>query len=57
MAGLNDQMFGRWLSANETVISVDTMSGKAEAIGYGTTQGIEHKTYSPLLSMIIKELL
>lgn len=57
MVGLNDQMFGRWLSANETVISVDTMSGKAEAIGYGTTQGIEHKTYSLLLSMIIKELL
>lgn len=36
--GLNDQMFGRWLSANETVISVDMMSGKAEAIGYGSTQ-------------------
>ncbi|KAF7130117.1 hypothetical protein RHSIM_Rhsim10G0015700 [Rhododendron simsii] len=40
LVGLNDQMFGRWLSANETVISVDTMSGKAEAIGYGTTQVI-----------------
>lgn len=55
MVGLNDQMFGRWLSANETVISVDMMSGKAEAIGYGSTQGIE--SHAPLLLTIIKELL
>ncbi|KAL7244357.1 hypothetical protein ACSBR1_016574 [Camellia fascicularis] len=31
--GLNDQVFGLWLSANESVIYVDMMSGKAEAIG------------------------
>ncbi|CAL5434444.1 unnamed protein product [Camellia sinensis] len=30
---LNDQVFGLWLSANESVIYVDMMSGKAEAIG------------------------
>lgn len=35
--GLNDQVFGLWLSANESVIYVDMMSGKAEAIGEGTT--------------------
>ncbi|THG11417.1 hypothetical protein TEA_017122 [Camellia sinensis var. sinensis] len=33
MLGLNDQVFGLWLSANESVIYVDMMSGKAEAIG------------------------
>ncbi|XP_028054842.1 nuclear pore complex protein GP210-like isoform X1 [Camellia sinensis] len=30
--GLNDQVFGRWLSANESVIYVDMISGKDEAI-------------------------
>ncbi|PSS30358.1 Nuclear pore complex protein [Actinidia chinensis var. chinensis] len=38
--GLNDQMFGRWLSGNESVISVDMLSGKAAATGEGTTQVI-----------------
>ncbi|GMP29371.1 hypothetical protein CsSME_00004505 [Camellia sinensis var. sinensis] len=38
--GLNDLVFGRWLSANESVIYVDMMSGKAEAIGEGTTRVI-----------------
>ncbi|KAF5943411.1 hypothetical protein HYC85_017488 [Camellia sinensis] len=35
--GLNDQVFGLWLSANESVMYVDMLSGKAEAIGEGTT--------------------
>ncbi|XP_028091019.1 nuclear pore complex protein GP210 isoform X1 [Camellia sinensis] len=38
--GLNDLVFGHWLSANESVIYVDMMSGKAEAIGEGTTRVI-----------------
>ena len=46
---LNDQMFGRWLSGNESVISVDMLTGKAAATGEGTTQGIEHRTCFPLL--------
>ncbi|KAK0591220.1 hypothetical protein LWI29_037217 [Acer saccharum] len=36
--GFNDQVFGHWLSANESVISVDRSSGKAEAVGIGSTQ-------------------
>ncbi|KAL7256965.1 hypothetical protein ACSBR1_010830 [Camellia fascicularis] len=38
--GLNDQVFGHWLSANESVIYVDMMFGKAEAIGEGTIRVI-----------------
>ncbi|PRQ54034.1 putative invasin/intimin cell-adhesion [Rosa chinensis] len=36
--GLNDQISGRWLTANESVISVSPLSGEAEVIGEGTTQ-------------------
>ncbi|KAL5860539.1 hypothetical protein ACOSQ4_001835 [Xanthoceras sorbifolium] len=36
--GFNDQVSGHWLSANESVISVDRPSGKAEAVGIGSTQ-------------------
>ncbi|XP_057962885.1 nuclear pore complex protein GP210 isoform X2 [Malania oleifera] len=36
--GLNDEVFGPWLSANESVIYVETQSGKAHAVGEGTTQ-------------------
>ena len=46
MVGLNDQVFGRWLSANESVLYVKMISGKAEAIGEGTTRGIEQNIFS-----------
>ncbi|XP_050383609.1 nuclear pore complex protein GP210 [Argentina anserina] len=36
--GLNDQISGRWLNGNESVISVSPLSGEAEVIGVGTTQ-------------------
>ncbi|KAJ9135376.1 hypothetical protein P3X46_032567 [Hevea brasiliensis] len=36
--GIDDHVSGRWLSANESVISVDMTSGKAEAVGIGSTQ-------------------
>ena len=49
VVGLNDQMFGRWLSGNESVISVDMLTGKAAATGEGTTQGIEQRTCFSLL--------
>lgn len=39
MVGYNDQLPGHWFSANESVISVDEPSGKAEAVGIGSTQG------------------
>lgn len=38
--GLDDQIFGQWFSANESIVSVDLLSGKAEAIGEGTTHVI-----------------
>ncbi|XAR51910.1 hypothetical protein NMG60_11006706 [Bertholletia excelsa] len=38
--GLNDKVSGRWLSANESVVSVDNMSGKAKATGEGITKVI-----------------
>lgn len=34
--GLNDQAAGQWLSANESIVSVDSLSGKAVARGEGT---------------------
>lgn len=39
MLGLNDQVSGHWVTANSSVISVDTLSGMAEAVGEGTTHG------------------
>ncbi|GAV68566.1 RRM_1 domain-containing protein/Big_2 domain-containing protein [Cephalotus follicularis] len=36
--GFDDRVFGRWLSANESVLSVDMASGKAQAIGIGSTR-------------------
>ncbi|KAK3033069.1 hypothetical protein RJ639_035695 [Escallonia herrerae] len=36
--GLSDQIPGRWSSANASVIAIDTLSGKAEAVGEGATQ-------------------
>lgn len=36
--GSNDQVFGQWLTANESVISVDTITGKSEAVGEGVAQ-------------------
>lgn len=36
--GSNDHVFGQWLTANESIISVDTMTGKSEAVGEGITR-------------------
>lgn len=41
MIGLNDHVSGHWVTANPNVLSIDILSGTAEAIGEGTTQGIE----------------
>nr|GMC67213.1 nuclear pore complex protein GP210 [Ipomoea batatas]GME06981.1 nuclear pore complex protein GP210 [Ipomoea batatas] len=38
--GLDDQILGQWFSANESIVSVDLLSGKAEAIREGTTHVI-----------------
>jgi hypothetical protein len=45
MVGLNDQVSGKWFTANESVVSVDMPSGIAEIIGEGSTQGIGIKTF------------
>ncbi|CBI34863.3 unnamed protein product, partial [Vitis vinifera] len=36
--GLKDKVSGQWLSGNESVISLDVLSGEAQAVGEGTTQ-------------------
>ncbi|KAH7510680.1 hypothetical protein FEM48_ZijujUnG0099600 [Ziziphus jujuba var. spinosa] len=36
--GLNDHVSGHWVTANPNVLSIDILSGTAEAIGEGTTQ-------------------
>lgn len=41
MIGVDDHVSGRWLSVNESVISVDKMSGRAKAVGIGSTQGAD----------------
>ncbi|XP_010248630.1 PREDICTED: nuclear pore complex protein GP210 [Nelumbo nucifera] len=38
--GLSDLVSGQWLSSNESVISVDMLSGEAHAVGEGTSQVI-----------------
>ncbi|KAI3474918.1 hypothetical protein Pfo_030229 [Paulownia fortunei] len=35
--GLSDSASGQWFSANESIVFVERLSGKAEAIGEGTT--------------------
>ncbi|KAK4417808.1 Nuclear pore complex protein [Sesamum alatum] len=35
--GLSDSASGQWFSANESILFVERLSGKAEAIGVGTT--------------------
>lgn len=41
MVGLHDQVSGQWFTANESVISVNMLSGIAEAIGEGAALGNE----------------
>lgn len=37
--GLNDKVSGKWFTTNESVISVDVLSGVAKAVGEGSAQG------------------
>lgn len=37
--GFDENISGRWISANESVLSVNINSGKSDAVGEGTTQG------------------
>lgn len=39
LIGLNDKVSGQWSTANGSVISVSPLSGVAEVVGEGTTQG------------------
>jgi hypothetical protein len=39
ISGLNDKVSGQWFTTNESVISVDALSGVAKAIGEGSAQG------------------
>lgn len=43
MVGLDGQVSGHWLSANKSVITVETDSGQSEAVGEGSTQGTNAK--------------
>ncbi|XP_065877577.1 nuclear pore complex protein GP210 isoform X2 [Euphorbia lathyris] len=36
--GVKNQLSGHWLSANESVVSIDMPSGKVKAVGVGSTQ-------------------
>jgi len=39
VSGLNDKVSGQWFTTNESVISVDPLTGVARAIGEGSAQG------------------
>ncbi|KAF9625307.1 hypothetical protein IFM89_021246 [Coptis chinensis] len=39
-SGLDDPVLGRWLSSNQSVLSVNMVSGKARAVGEGASQVI-----------------
>ncbi|XP_043725573.1 nuclear pore complex protein GP210 [Telopea speciosissima] len=38
--GLIDRVYGQWVSGNESVLSIDMVSGEAHAVGEGATQVI-----------------
>ncbi|KAI6671315.1 hypothetical protein NL676_006200 [Syzygium grande] len=38
LEGFKEQVPGRWTSANESVITIDLLSGKSKAVGEGTTR-------------------
>ncbi|KAJ7974628.1 Nuclear pore complex protein [Quillaja saponaria] len=40
--GLNDKVPGHWFASNESVISVDVLSGLTKAVGEGSAQGISN---------------
>lgn len=39
LAGLEDSLSGQWFTSNGSVISVDRLSGLAEAFGEGSAEG------------------
>lgn len=53
--GLNDQVSGHWLSANESVVSVDSLSGKAVSVGEGAAL-VTFQSPSLMLQTTIKVL-
>lgn len=53
MAGIDDQVSCCWHSANERVVSVDMRSGKAEACGIGSTNGMEEIALHTVKSVIL----
>ncbi|XP_030530756.1 nuclear pore complex protein GP210 isoform X1 [Rhodamnia argentea] len=40
LEGFKEQVSGRWTSANDSVITIDLLSGKSKAVGEGTTRVI-----------------
>ncbi|XP_019185742.1 PREDICTED: nuclear pore complex protein GP210 isoform X2 [Ipomoea nil] len=50
--GLDDQILGQWFSANESIVSVDLLSGKAEAIREGTTHVIFNSSNVQLQTVV-----
>jgi len=40
---LSDTVSGQWFTTNRSVVSVDTLSGVAKAIGQGSAQGARFK--------------
>ncbi|KAK2365493.1 nuclear pore complex protein GP210 [Trifolium repens] len=54
--GLNDKVSGQWFTTNESVISVDALSGVAKAIGEGSAQVYFHYARSKKLQTTITVL-
>ncbi|XP_045812556.1 nuclear pore complex protein GP210 isoform X2 [Trifolium pratense] len=54
--GLNDKVSGQWVTTNESVISVDALSGVAKAIGEGSAQVYFHYERSKKLQTTITVL-
>ncbi|XP_039691001.1 nuclear pore complex protein GP210 isoform X3 [Medicago truncatula] len=50
--GLNDKVSGQWLTTNESVISVDPLTGVAKAIGEGSAQVYFHYAKSKLQTTV-----
>ncbi|XP_058778625.1 nuclear pore complex protein GP210 isoform X1 [Vicia villosa] len=50
--GLNDKVSGKWFTTNESVISVDALSGVAKAVGEGSAQVYFHYARSKLQTTI-----
>lgn len=53
--GFKAQLSGRWITTNESVLSVDMRTGIAEAVGPGSTEGTWYHLFVRFVSVFLKK--